>query len=144
MAESSRPPFSPTIALLTLARTAEVEVASALEPHGLTLRKYGILGHVAHTPGLSLSELARRSGITVQNVHQLIDALVAAGFVKSVVPSSGHAAQLSVTPAGAALLDRLGQLIGELDIRLFEGDAMLEVADALRVATAQRLGPPQD
>lgn len=144
MAESSRPPFSPTIALLTVARAAEVEVAGALEPHGLTLRKYGILGHIAHTPGLSLSELARRSGITVQSVHTLINGLVDAGFVKSVVPSSGHAAQLSVTPAGAALLDRLGQAIAELDARLFTSDAMRDVADALRLATMERLGPPQD
>jgi DNA-binding MarR family transcriptional regulator len=143
MAES-RPPFSPTIALLTVARAAEVAVASALEPHGLTLRKYGILGHIAHTPGLSLSELARRSGITVQSVHTLINALVDAGFVKSVVPSSGHAAQLSVTPAGADLLGRLNQELAALDAELFDSDGMRQVADALAVVTSERLGPPQD
>ena len=38
------PRFSPTIALLTVSRVAEVQIAALLEPHGLTLRKYGILG----------------------------------------------------------------------------------------------------
>lgn len=140
----SRPPFSPTIALLTVARSAEVAVAGALEPHGLTLRKYGILGHIAHTPGLSLSELARRSGITVQSVHTLINALVDAGLVKSVVPSSGHAAQLSVTPAGSDLLARLNAEVAALDAEFFESEAMRQVADALLAVTAERLGPPQD
>ena len=38
----------------------------------------------AEALGLSLSELARRSGITVHNVHQLIDALVADGPAEGV------------------------------------------------------------
>ena len=45
-ADAARPPFSPTIALVTLARIVEVRLGALLEPHGLTLRKYGILGHI--------------------------------------------------------------------------------------------------
>lgn len=47
------PPFSPSITLLTVARTVELQLERALEPHGITLRKYAVLGHIAGSPGLS-------------------------------------------------------------------------------------------
>src|SRR4051812_21465884 len=112
---SDRPRFSPTIALLTVSRIAEVRIAGVLEPHGLTLRKYGILGHIAATPGLSLSDLARRSSITVQSVHAVIGSLSDAGLVQSKVEGSGHAAQVSATPAGVELLERIATSVEQLD-----------------------------
>ena len=143
---SDRPRFSPTIALLTVSRVAEVQIASVLEPHGLTLRKYGILGHIAATPGLSMSDLARRSAITVQSVHTLIGSLADAGLVISKVEGSGHAAQISVTPAGVALLDRLAAAVAELDAQLFAGDDMAQLAFALATLTEARMSraEPQD
>src|SRR4051794_21737804 len=127
---SDRPRFSPTIALLTISRIAEVQIASLLEPHGLTLRKYGILGHIASTPGLSMSDLARRSSITVQSVHALIGALADAGLVQSKVEGSGHAAQISVTPAGVDLLARISEGVEALDDRLFADDDMRDLSAA--------------
>src|SRR4051812_17988066 len=121
---SDRPRFSPTIALLTVSRVAEVQIAGVLEPHGLTLRKYGILGHIAGTPGLSMSDLARRSAITVQSVHALIGSLADAGLVQSKVEGSGHAAQISVTPAGVELLGRIATAVERLDTELFADEAM--------------------
>lgn len=128
---SERPRFSPTIALLTVSRIAEVRIAALLEPHGLTLRKYAILERIATTPGLSMSDLARRSEITVQSVHTLIGSLVDAGLVKSKVEGSGHAAQLSATPAGVALLDRIAEAVAGLDAELFADPQMREVSAAL-------------
>jgi DNA-binding MarR family transcriptional regulator len=143
---SERPRFSPTIALLTVSRAAEVRIAGLLEPHGLTLRKYGILEHIATTPGLSMSDLARRSAITVQSVHTLIGSLVDAGLVQSKVEGSGHAAQISATPAGVVLLDRIADAVEKLDAELFADPEMREVSAALAALTAARTsrGEPQD
>ena len=130
-ADVARPPFSPTIALVTLARIVEVRLGSLLEPRGLTLRKYGILGHIAATPGLSLSDLARRSHITVQSVHVLIRSLVEAGWVKSSTEANGLAAQVTVTAAGSALLAELRAELGVFDAETFDGAAWEELSDAL-------------
>ncbi|WP_394816954.1 MarR family transcriptional regulator, partial [Streptomyces lonegramiae] len=38
----------------------------------MTTRKFGLLGHVRGNPGISFSELARRSRITVQSAHAAV------------------------------------------------------------------------
>lgn len=118
-ASAGRAPFSPTIALVTIARVVEVQLADLLEPHGLTLRKYGILGHIASTPGLSLSDLARRSRITVQSVHVIIRALTDEGLVRSSTEANGLAAQVTVTSKGADLLGRLRVELAAFDEQTF-------------------------
>lgn len=136
-ASVARPPFSPTIALVTLARIVEVRLGALLEPHGLTLRKYGILGHIAATPGLSLSDLARRSQITVQSVHVLIRSLVEAGWVKSSTEANGLAAQVTVTSAGAALLAELRAELRAFDEETFDGASWEQLSTALAVVVAE-------
>jgi DNA-binding MarR family transcriptional regulator len=130
-ADGARPPFSPTIALLTLTRMVELPVARMLEQHGLTLRKYGVLGHISRSPGLSMSEIARRSGITVQSVHTLIRSLADAGLVRSEVESSGLSASVVSTPAGGALLREIAAEVAALDATLFADDEMRQVSAAL-------------
>ncbi|PJJ72932.1 DNA-binding MarR family transcriptional regulator [Diaminobutyricimonas aerilata] len=137
-ADRPMPPFNATIALLTVSRSVERALAEALEPRGLNVRKYGILGHIASAPGLSLSELARRSGITVQSTHTLIGSLVAAGWVRSEVSANGRPAALSVTDAGTDLLAAVTADLAELDARLFATPAMRAVADALEGAMRER------
>ena len=132
------PPFNATIALLTVSRAVERALADALAPRGINVRKYGILGHIASAPGLSLSELARRSAITVQSTHTLIGSLVEAGWVRSEVPANGRAAQLSITDAGAELLAAIGRDLEALDERLFASAAMRGLSDALEAAMRER------
>src|SRR6478752_3833039 len=76
-----KPPFSLTVALLTVGRVWEAAFERALKPLGLTTRKYGLLGHIRATPGISFSELARRSQVTVQSAHTAVQSLVADGLV---------------------------------------------------------------
>ena len=137
-AKRPTPPFSPTIALLTVSRVAELQIARVLDPHGLTLRKYGALGHIAASPGLSMSELGRRSGITVQSVHTLIRSLADAGLVTSEVESAGHPARVSITPAGAELLDIIAVGVTELDTEMFGTDEMHGLSDALAAIVEKR------
>ncbi|MFC8042563.1 MarR family winged helix-turn-helix transcriptional regulator [Nocardia sp. NPDC057353] len=112
---SEPPPFSPTITLLTVARVWDAAYADALKPLGLSTRRYGLLGHVRGTPGISFSELARRSRITVQSAHTAVRGFVAAGLVDDGTAQPGAASTLRVTAAGEALLARAAEVVAGLD-----------------------------
>ena len=55
------PRFSPVIALLAVSAMWEGQLSSILRDIGITTRKFGLLGHIYAEPGISFSELARRS-----------------------------------------------------------------------------------
>ncbi|WP_425571443.1 MarR family winged helix-turn-helix transcriptional regulator [Stackebrandtia albiflava] len=114
---------SPSIIVLTLARQVETELNSALAPLDLTVRKLGLLGHVAGVPGASFSDLARMSGITVQTVHTSVKALARAGLVRDRTARAGAASTIEVTEAGAAVLADARRVVAEVDARLFGADA---------------------
>lgn len=132
---STPPPFSPTVALLTLGRTWEAALADTLKPLGLSTRKYGLLGHIRRTPGISFSELARRSRITVQSAHAAVTAFVAAGLVDDVTAQAGAASQLRVTEDGTSLLRRAGEAVSRLDAEFTAQHPGL--TDALRAVVAE-------
>ncbi|MGV0816238.1 MarR family transcriptional regulator [Mycolicibacterium boenickei] len=111
------PPFSPTVGLLTVSRVWESAFADALKPLGLTTRKYGLLGHIRGHPGISFSELARRSRITVQSAHAAVAAFVEAGLVDDATAHAGAASTLRVTADGEALLRRAAEVVTALDSR---------------------------
>lgn len=109
------PPFSPTIGLLTVSRVWEAAFTEALKPLGLTTRKYGLLGHIRGMPGISFSELARRSRITVQSAHTAVAAFVEAGLVDDGTAHAGAASTLRTTAGGDALLARAAEVVARLD-----------------------------
>jgi DNA-binding MarR family transcriptional regulator len=112
---SDAPRFSPTVTLLTVSRVWEAALADALKPLGLTTRKYGLLGHIRGTPGISFSELARRSRITVQSVHAAVAAFTADGLVQDVTARAGAASRLQLTEAGERLVAAAGAEVARLD-----------------------------
>ncbi|MER5201183.1 MarR family winged helix-turn-helix transcriptional regulator [Streptomyces sp. NPDC002755] len=128
-------PFSPTVALLTVGRGWEAAFAEGLKPLGLTTRKYGLLGHVRATPGISFSELARRSRITVQSVHSAVAAFVKAGLVDDRTAHAGSASSLRVTPEGESLLARAAEVVARLDAEFAARHP--ELTEALRAQMAQ-------
>ncbi|MEO5921954.1 MAG: hypothetical protein ABIQ01_12505 [Pseudolysinimonas sp.] len=134
----SRP--SPTVALLTLSRAAELEMSRLLEPHGLSLRKFGILTRIAAVPGISTADLARRSDLAPEDVAPMLRTLRDAGLTR---PGDERSATVAITPAGARLLASLEASISELDERLFAGDRA-ELAASLLGATAVPHAEPQD
>ncbi|MBD0863774.1 MarR family transcriptional regulator [Gordonia sp. zg691] len=125
---SEPPPFSPTIMLLTLSRVWEAELAAALKPLGLTTRKYGLLGHIRGTPGISFSELARRSRITVQSAHAAVSGFVEAGLVDDGTAHAGSASSLRMTAAGEEILIRAAAEVARLDAELTAHDPELATA----------------
>jgi DNA-binding MarR family transcriptional regulator len=110
-----KPPFSPTVALLTIGRVWDTALADALKPLGLTTRKYGLLGHIRATPGVSFSELARRSRITVQSAHTAVAAFAADGLVEDATARAGAASRLQVTAVGERLLAEAAERVAVLD-----------------------------
>ncbi len=132
------PPFSPTVALLTLSRAWDVALTDALKPLGLTTRKYGLLGHIRGTPGISFSELARRSRITVQSAHTTVAAFAAAGFVEDATAQAGAASRLRVTEAGERLLADAAARVAELDARFAADHPVL--TDTLRAEVQAMAG----
>jgi DNA-binding MarR family transcriptional regulator len=135
---------SPTLALLRRARRAELELARAFDPHGLTVRKHDVLRAIASTPGLSHGELARRAGVDVHGVRTLVRALVEAGLVREVVPAGGHAPLLSATDKGGRALAGIDAALARLDEELFAGEEGGELAAALLAETDRPVAPPQD
>ncbi len=98
------PRFSPVIALLAVSGSWEAQLAAELRDLGISTRKFGLLGHIGAEPGISFSELARRSRITVQSAHAAVHALVDDGLVADATAQAGAASDLSVTPRGAQVL----------------------------------------
>lgn len=119
MTEEQRPPFSPVIALLTLGRTAEADLGERLKPLGLTVRSLGLLGHIARQPGVSFSELARRSRITVQSAHTAVQKLVADGLVSDTTANAGQRSTLELSPTGRTVLDAALAAVAAADAELF-------------------------
>jgi DNA-binding MarR family transcriptional regulator len=79
---------------------------AALQEHGVNPRQFSILSILVQDPELSQAELARRVMITPQSMSESIGRLLSLGLLRrdEVVP--GHAARLSVTLTGKALLRR--------------------------------------
>ena len=127
---SEPPPFSPTVALLTVSRVCDAAFADALKPLGLTTRKYGLLGHIRGSAGISFSELARRSRITVQSAHTAVAAFVEAGLVEDATAHAGAASTLRVTAAGESLLNRAADVVADLDAQFAAQHP--ELTEALR------------
>ncbi|MFT4307712.1 MAG: helix-turn-helix domain-containing protein [Microbacterium sp.] len=113
-----RPPFSPVVSLLTISSVWDGQLGAALRELGLTTRKYGLLAHIRATPGISFSELARRSQITVQTAHTAVKSLVADGLVQDATAHAGAASDLTVTAKGARALDEADAQLARLD-RIF-------------------------
>ncbi|MDQ0710091.1 DNA-binding MarR family transcriptional regulator [Arthrobacter woluwensis] len=112
-------PVSPSLALTILAGGVQQDIARILAEHGMNPRKHGALGHIHREPGISISELARRSGITAQSMHTLIASLIADDLVQSTIPRPGAPASLAVTDAGTHLLAAIRAELAVLDERLF-------------------------
>lgn len=112
---SDAPPFSPTIALLAVARQYESELASALKNLDVSVRKFALLGHIDATPSISFSQLARRSRITVQSTHTAVESLVEAGLVEDATATPGSASTLRLTEPGRELLARAKGEVQTLD-----------------------------
>jgi len=94
--------LSTTMMLIAAGRLAQRRFETALAEQRLTLRHIGAIGHLAHSPDLSYSDLARRARVTPQSMHATIGQLVELGAV--VIEPRGRATHLQLTARGRELL----------------------------------------
>lgn len=137
-------PGHPSVDLLRVARDVELAVARVLEPHGLTLRKYGILRELGEVPGLSATELARRQRTTVDDLRLLLRSLTDVGLVSHAASGSGHEPLLALSRAGSATLTAVDAALTALDADLFADDERAALAAAVAAVVAEPVREPQD
>lgn len=125
MSADRRGPVSPVVVLLTLSAEWDARLGAELADLALTTRKYGLLAHIHGSPGISFSELARRSLITVQSAHTAVRALVQDGLVQDATAHAGAPSALRPTPAGAAALREAAARVARLDGELRAQSATL-------------------
>jgi DNA-binding MarR family transcriptional regulator len=105
--------------LMMLGRQLREQTEADLREQGLSMRHFSALGHLAHQPGLSYSELARRDGITTQSMQSTLRHLRELGAVELLTePGRGRIADLQVTEAGQELLERGRAVLRAADARL--------------------------
>ena len=82
-----------------------------LSTHGINPRQFSILALLAHDPGLSQAELARRVMITPQSMSESLVSLRTDKLVTRSEPARGHAARVQLTAAGRRLLAKAYPLV---------------------------------
>jgi DNA-binding MarR family transcriptional regulator len=135
------PPPSPAVVLVAAGRRAQQALDAALAELGLSMRHLGALGHLSRHQDLSISDLARRSGITPQSMHTTINDLEALGALDRTVGGRGRRAELTVTAEGHRLLEAGKAAVDTVDERL---QADLGPLDAEVLARLVRFGFASD
>lgn len=129
---------SPVVALIAAAGSWESRLTADLRHLGLTTRRLGLLAHLDALPDLSFSELARRTGITVQSAHAAVRQLASDGLVDDATAHAGTRSTLRLTDHGRATLAAAQERVAALDATL------VAQQPALAAALAAMRPPPAD
>lgn len=94
----------------------------ALRPLELTVSHYSCLFHLRLEPGISASELARRTFVTRQSMNVMLQQLVDRGLVtRPASAESGRALPTVLTAAGDSALDAAQVLVDDVERRMLAG-----------------------
>ena len=105
-----------------LDRLVRSQLTDVLEPFELTVPQYTLLSVIEHRPGLSNAQLARRSYITAQAMHQVVNGLEDRGLIaRRVSPDHGRIQLTELTDDGMALLKACDEEVTRLEERIFGG-----------------------
>jgi DNA-binding MarR family transcriptional regulator len=103
-----------------LDRLVRSQLSEVLEPFDLTVPQYTLLSVLEHRPGLSNAQLARRSYITAQAMHQVVNGLEDRGLIaRRVSPDHGRIQLTELTDDGMALLKACDEEVNRLEERIF-------------------------
>ncbi|MGW9345911.1 MarR family winged helix-turn-helix transcriptional regulator [Streptomyces albidoflavus] len=92
---------------------------AAVEAHGLSGAQYTALTVLARLPGITSSELARRSFVRAQTMAETMSALLDAGYVtRREDPTHRRRILLEITPIGLEALDRMRDDVQSIEDRL--------------------------
>ncbi|MEM8922107.1 MAG: MarR family transcriptional regulator [Actinomycetota bacterium] len=115
--------------LIVVGTKLREQMDEQLDEFGITMRHLGPLGHLAASPELSTSDLARRARVTPQSMRATVDHLEMIGAVEHRRHGQGKASQLLVTEIGRQLLGHARDIVAELDTEVL-GD--IDNTDQLR------------
>ncbi|WP_093799262.1 MarR family winged helix-turn-helix transcriptional regulator [Streptomyces sp. Wb2n-11] len=117
---------------------ATLEEAGAVPVSPTQVRLFAVLDE----QGTTVSELARRMGVTRQTAHQAVHGLVADGLLEQVPdPASARQRLIRRTPEGERAHHRAGVILGRLEEELAARIGR-EAVDALRAALEAPWGRP--
>ncbi|MGA7270917.1 MAG: MarR family transcriptional regulator [Acidimicrobiia bacterium] len=120
-----------------LDRLVRSQLTDVLEPFGLTVPQYTLLSVIEHRPGLSNAQLARRSYITAQAMHEVVNGLEERGLIaRRVSPDHGRIQLTELTDDGMALLKACDEKVTRLEERIFGmlGEKENRLRDLLQAA----------
>ncbi|MGD2042704.1 MAG: MarR family transcriptional regulator [Acidimicrobiia bacterium] len=103
-----------------LDRLIRSRLAEALKPFDLSVTQYTVLSVLQNRPGLSNAQLARRSYITAQAMHQMVNGLEERGLItREVSPNHGRVQMTELTAEGRALLEHCDHVVNEIEQDIF-------------------------
>jgi DNA-binding MarR family transcriptional regulator len=125
--------------LLYLVKQVEQAIRAHLDnllrPLGLTTLQYTALSVLERRDGLTSAELARRSFVRPQTMHEMITALDDRGFIeRRRDPQNRRVLLISLTPLGREMLETYDQEVQQLEQRMvaeLSQHRRSELADAL-------------
>ena len=90
-----------------------------LRPLGLSMSQYAVLRALSDVPGAPAAELARRTFVTRQSLHDVLNGLQARGLVHVATrPTVGRALPITLSDTGRALLDDADAVVLDVDNRM--------------------------
>ncbi|MFT4230625.1 MAG: MarR family transcriptional regulator [Microbacterium sp.] len=121
MAMRSEPPLPEELGVLIKQTQAVLHqrMDEALRPLGLTVPQYVCLQSLHDSPGITSSELARRTFVTRQAMNTLLQGLVQRGLVeRSGDPGPRRELAATLTDSATALLRRAHDRVGSIVQRM--------------------------
>lgn len=114
------PRFSYAVA--TLERSIRRSLGAVLRPFGLTVAEYTALSLIRRRDGYSNAELARRSFVSPQAMHEMISSLEERGLLER-APSRSHRSmrRTHLTEKGRQLLDRCNAAVDAMEETMLSG-----------------------
>ncbi|MEM9654935.1 MAG: MarR family transcriptional regulator [Actinomycetota bacterium] len=104
--------------LIAVGTKLREQLDEQLDEFDITLRHLGPLGHLAASPELSTSDLARRANVTPQSMRATVDHLESIGAIEHRRHGQGKASELLVTATGRELLQQARDIVADLDTDL--------------------------
>lgn len=103
-----------------LDRLIRQRLSEALKPFDVSVPQYTLMSVLDHRPGLSNAQLARRSYITAQAMHQVVNALEQRGLIRrSSSPDHGRVQMAELTGSGKDLLEKCDAAVALVEADLF-------------------------
>lgn len=105
-----------------LDRLIRSRLSDVLERFDLSVPQYTLLSILEHRPGLSNAQLARRSYITAQAMHQVVNRLEDRGLIaRRVSPDHGRIQLTVLTDDGVGILKACDEEVTRLEELIFGG-----------------------